>query len=64
MRRACASVQVHAREGEIAVTLSAGVATSAEAVDVARLIDAADRALYAAKNAGRNTTSIAEDASV
>lgn len=62
MRAACAAVAISAREGEITVTLSAGVATGQGAgMDPARLIEAADRALYAAKNAGRDTTRVAED---
>ena len=55
LRAACASIVVQTREGTIGVTLSAGVATASPgSIDFANLIDLADRALYDAKNCGRN----------
>lgn len=60
MREACAAVQVPAREGSINVTLSAGLAWSGPAgIDANRLIELADDALYAAKNAGRDRICVA-----
>ena len=57
MRSACAEVRVRTREGTIQVTVSAGVATStSERIDAYALIDAADAALYRAKDADRNQT--------
>ena len=55
IRAACSSVEIPTREGAITITLSAGVATSEPGrIDTAALIDAADGALYDAKNLGRN----------
>lgn len=55
IRAACALVQIPTREGFISITLSAGVATTQPGpIDVAGLLDAADGALYEAKNSGRN----------
>ena len=60
IRAACAGASVQAREGEVAVTVSAGVATSTSGdVEPSKLIEAADKALYAAKHSGRNTTCVA-----
>lgn len=60
IRAACAAVLVPAREGDVAVTVSAGVATSTPGVvETSKLIEAADRALYAAKSAGRDTICVA-----
>ncbi|CAN5245475.1 GGDEF domain-containing protein [soil metagenome] len=41
-------------EGQIRATVSGGVAAALEATTIPELIDAADRALYRAKNLGRN----------
>jgi diguanylate cyclase (GGDEF)-like protein len=55
LREACAGVEVPTREGLIQLTLSAGVATLTEApMDMGTLLEAADGALYDAKNSGRN----------
>ncbi len=55
IRAACSSVEIPTREGAITITLSAGVATSEPGqIDPAALIDAADGALYDAKDLGRN----------
>jgi diguanylate cyclase (GGDEF)-like protein len=65
MRRACGDVVVDARDGGIAVTVSAGVASwSAGHLGADDLFAAADAALYAAKCAGRNRTAVADDAVV
>jgi diguanylate cyclase (GGDEF)-like protein len=40
--------------GEVRATVSGGVAGALEAMTIPQLIDAADRALYRAKNLGRN----------
>ena len=46
-------------EGPITITVSIGVATSTEGQTPAQLLDAADRALYEAKAAGRNKVIVA-----
>lgn len=55
LREACAGVEVQTREGAIRLTLSAGVATlTAAPMEIGTLLEAADGALYDAKNSGRN----------
>jgi len=57
LRAACAGTVVPTRDGDIAVHLSAGVATATAAHETSdHLIDDADRALYQAKQNGRNRT--------
>ena len=50
---------VQTAEGEIAITLSLGVASSAEYQEVEAILRAADVALYRAKRAGRNRFELA-----
>jgi diguanylate cyclase (GGDEF)-like protein len=60
IRAACAAVEVFTREGVITLTASAGVAAGAPGnIDAVALIDAADAALYRAKEADRNRTWVA-----
>jgi len=47
------------KEGPISITVSIGVATSREGQTPAQLLEAADRALYEAKAAGRNKVIVA-----
>lgn len=54
LRTAITSVQLPLEDAEIAVTVSIGVAEAQEGDDVASLMSRADKALYAAKQAGRN----------
>ncbi|OAN48279.1 diguanylate cyclase response regulator [Chloroflexus islandicus] len=55
LRAAIADLRVSTEQGEVAVTISAGVAGRQPADTVIeRLIDRADQALYAAKRQGRN----------
>jgi diguanylate cyclase (GGDEF)-like protein len=57
MRAACAVVRVDTRDGEVGVTVSAGVATLiGEEVNADELLEVADLALYRAKNTGRDRT--------
>lgn len=57
IREAAAARTFQGGERSFGVTLSLGVATyPADAKSVADLVDAADKALYAAKHAGRNQT--------
>lgn len=61
VRRLFAELSIHAEEGDAQTTLSAGVATWPDhATDAKKLLGKADKALYAAKDAGRNCTMIAE----
>jgi diguanylate cyclase (GGDEF)-like protein len=61
VRAAVADVRVRSDRGEwISVTVSAGVAgLAAHGTTLAELLDAADGALYAAKDAGRNAVRVA-----
>ncbi|GGC16684.1 histidine kinase N-terminal 7TM domain-containing diguanylate cyclase [Cellulomonas carbonis] len=60
LRRGCADAVVDVRGGTLAVTASAGVATSCERwATPSALLDAADAALYAAKRGGRDRTVVA-----
>jgi diguanylate cyclase (GGDEF)-like protein len=54
LRHAVAAVRVAIKGGEIAVTISVGVATAAEGSEPSALVAAADAALYRAKSEGRN----------
>ncbi|HZF45859.1 MAG TPA: sensor domain-containing diguanylate cyclase, partial [Sphingomonadaceae bacterium] len=54
LREAIASAPIPIEEGAIDVSVSIGVATTAEAREQGELMELADRALYEAKTAGRN----------
>jgi diguanylate cyclase (GGDEF)-like protein len=57
MRAACSGIRVDTRDGEVSVTVSAGVATLiGEEVNADELLEVADLALYRAKNTGRDRT--------
>jgi len=57
MRAACSGIRVDTRDGEVRVTVSAGVATLiGEDVDADELLEVADLALYRAKTTGRDRT--------
>ncbi len=57
MRAACSGIRVETRDGEVRVTVSAGVATLiGEEVDADELLEVADLALYRAKDTGRDRT--------
>lgn len=65
MRTACSDVVVRTREGTISLTASAGVAAAGpDAINTSDLIEAADAALYRAKNFRRNTTWVATESEV
>jgi diguanylate cyclase (GGDEF)-like protein len=54
----------HLAEGkEFSVTFSCGIADISQFPDTAKLNDAADKALYKAKHAGRNRVMLADDPS-
>ncbi|RMG89898.1 MAG: GGDEF domain-containing protein [Candidatus Dadabacteria bacterium] len=59
IRRIAADREVATRAGPIRVTLSAGVATWVPGEEALELVDRADRALYRAKEAGRNRVEVA-----
>lgn len=60
LRAACAAASVHTREGELHVTVSAGIATTTEGQTSADdLMEAADAALYEAKRDGRDRSRVA-----
>ena len=48
--------------GQVAISVSVGVSTTADSADTAGLLDHADRALYAVKNAGRGAWQAYDDA--
>ena len=54
VRQSFADIRHQHDDGEFAVTLSGGIATFPQFTEVPQLIDAADKALYVAKNDGRN----------
>lgn len=57
-RKKIESMDFHSRRGEFRVTVSFGVADSRGKDSVNQLINAADRALYKAKETGRNTVCV------
>jgi len=61
-RRACASgpVVTDADAFDVTISLGAAVATSLDGVELTDILKTADRALYRAKNGGRNRSEIAE----
>jgi diguanylate cyclase (GGDEF)-like protein len=61
LRSAIEATPVETDEGSISVTISVGVSSvpGAATVDLPRLIERADRALYAAKHSGRNRAVVA-----
>ncbi|WP_336920967.1 histidine kinase N-terminal 7TM domain-containing diguanylate cyclase [Aquipuribacter sp. SD81] len=60
LRRRCGGVVVPARDGTVRVSVSAGIAQLRPGQDAARLLAAADAALYAAKAAGRDRVVLAD----
>jgi diguanylate cyclase (GGDEF)-like protein len=64
IRRSVAAQRLQAPEASLSFTVSIGIAHSESGADADghSLLEAADRALYAAKNAGRNNVSIAPPA--
>ncbi len=63
VRQSIEALEILDKDGSrIPVTISVGLATLGPAEDVDRLIDRADRAMYAAKAAGRNRVAVSADA--
>jgi len=62
LRAAVSAGEIHTSEGPINVTLSVGIASSADISDAEGLIRAADAALYRAKRSGRNRVELASSA--
>lgn len=58
MRRAVAENSVLINDSELRVTISAGVAQASGGEPVNELVNRADKALYTAKNSGRNATGV------
>lgn len=60
LRARCAAARAATRDGPVGVTVSAGIALSGPGATPSGLLDAADRALYAAKDAGRDRLVVAD----
>ncbi|MCG8544657.1 MAG: diguanylate cyclase [Alphaproteobacteria bacterium] len=60
VRESFSRIRQQHSEGEFVVTLSCGIAIFPDFCDLASLTDAADRALYQAKHAGRNQAVLAD----
>jgi diguanylate cyclase (GGDEF)-like protein len=56
LRRSIADVPIPTERGDITITISLGVASNTQ--DVATLVNRADAAMYAAKQAGRNCVAV------
>jgi diguanylate cyclase (GGDEF)-like protein len=62
LRRSVADTSVPTEKGDLTVTISLGVASiSPDDDDVASLLNRADAAMYAAKQAGRNRVAVVDD---
>jgi diguanylate cyclase len=62
IREAVASCPFHFREQPLQITLSAGIASFGDGDDATAVFERADRALYRAKECGRNRCELAESA--